>query len=1018
MLEQFNSNRRLSKDSLTETLEGTLSSDSEHRPVVLKRLTAPAADNSALVHCFLQTGERIRDLWFQLDEQTRPLGPTTLRRAGLAAILEVGNDPAWGPAILVRWPRGTLLAERLAKKSPLGPEKEVLRLAQQIALTLAAAHCQEIYHGTLHPKNVLFPAPEPSQTLQTVGVLLLNFGMAYLEAEHHRLTGVLGALSPSERAYRAPELLRDPNCLSGASDVYSLGGLLGRMLLGTVPPYEPAALQSLRPSVAALVMSMLTQSPEERPEMEEVAVQLGRLIKESEDLVLEKTLGGGRDWTLHAAFSGSSAQRGLLRILQLDTSYLRAQYFQSCAQRVRAAQVPGLAPILAVDQLADGRSYVLSDSPGDHTLANRLSQGALPTSETLQVGLGIARALQGLHERGLLYLDLFPDRVVMVSRPSGGMQRTAQLWLLESDQILVDPPLHPLPSLEERPAPTPSQYPYLAPEQKRPTPGSELCDRTDAFALGSLLLHMLDGHPPADSSIGQRVTLGDEHLPRPFAEMLAELLTSMRGERPVERPRMDEIIRRLSWLSQISVILEGEPIGGKFRVIEQLETGGMALVFRAVHQELGKQVVIKIPLPGMQHERCRQEALAAVLAKRVHPDIVEVLEFGMLADGSTPYIAMEFVPGVSLSTRLRELGRPLAERHAARIAANIAQAMAAAHSEGVVHRDLKPGNIMLVPDPQLPEGGRVKILDFGIAKVKPQQRPGGKPLTQMGMAFGTPGYMSLEQRMDSATVDGKADVYSLGAILIELLTGAAPLQFITDPQKLDQALRPVASRRIRSVISRMTAAEAVNRPDMPEVANELLRIVEAPPRLWYAALLLFILAVSGGSVLSYRAIQGERAAAAVPDQSELQDLGATAAQESPAKALTPVPDAAVGDLAARAHEHQENPDLAVRALPHPSPNPEQPHCRQVTRDCVQGAKDETQSQIYKALRSAEVALCRGEHFSLVKSGPEQLGSMHTRMMVDTRGFAISPKRLARLESALFALLQGQPLPDEVMVQCR
>ena len=90
----------------------------------------------------------------------------------------------------------------------------------------------------------------------------------------------------------------------------------------------------------------------------------------------------------------------------------------------------------------------------------------------------------------------------------------------------------------------------------------------------------------------------------------------------------------------------------------------------------------------------------------------------------------------------------------------------------------------------------------------------------------------------------------------------------------------------------------------------------------------------------------------------------------------------------------------------------------MTRDCVQGAKDETQSQIYKALRSAEVALCRGEHFSLVKSGPEQLGSMHTRMMVDTRGFAISPKRLARLESALFALLQGQPLPDEVMVQCR
>ena len=229
-------------------------------------------------------------------------------------------------------------------------------------------------------------------------------------------------------------------------------------------------------------------------------------------------------------------------------------------------------------------------------------------------------------------------------------------------------------------------------------------------------------------------------------------------------------------LRYASELLPGVIIRGKYEILEKIGTGGMASVYRARHLAFGEIVAIKLVGPKLAHDtdflkRFRTEAV--VTRKLQHPNAVRVEDLDSTEDGR-PFIVMEYVNGRSLRDVIRTEGA-LPLRRALAIARQACSALAAAHAIGITHRDIKPDNILLAPSPG---GDIVKVLDFGIAKVKEGSFDTGEGYTptQTGMVMGTPQYISPEQAMGKrgAEVDGRSDLYSLGVVLYEMVTGRLP----------------------------------------------------------------------------------------------------------------------------------------------------------------------------------------------------------------------------------------------------
>ena len=230
---------------------------------------------------------------------------------------------------------------------------------------------------------------------------------------------------------------------------------------------------------------------------------------------------------------------------------------------------------------------------------------------------------------------------------------------------------------------------------------------------------------------------------------------------------------------------EGAVIAGQYRLGKKLGAGASGAIYEAVRFADGRDVAIKLLRAAVAHDnlaadRLRREAAALGLAW--HPNVVEVYEEGHLPDGSS-YLVMERLHGESLAVRLRKRG-PLSPSELLPIAAQVCDAIGAVHAAGVIHRDLKPSNIFLarglddlgdgvaenVPSsPKLAGGERVKLLDFGVARVEWAETR----LTNMGVPLGTPGYMSPEQEQ-GVEIDQRADLFSLGGVLYECLTAEPP----------------------------------------------------------------------------------------------------------------------------------------------------------------------------------------------------------------------------------------------------
>jgi eukaryotic-like serine/threonine-protein kinase len=269
-------------------------------------------------------------------------------------------------------------------------------------------------------------------------------------------------------------------------------------------------------------------------------------------------------------------------------------------------------------------------------------------------------------------------------------------------------------------------------------------------------------------------------------------------------------------------------VGGRYQLHTMLGRGGMAAVWRGVDTRLDRPVAVKILDTASRADPTMLQRLdreARTVARLAHPNIVAV--YDLAADGGVPYLVMELVEGDDLRQRLAR--GPMEVRQAVEIAAQVCNALEAAHEAGVVHRDIKPDNILLTPT------GTVKVCDFGIARLQQATHTG---VTGPATAVGTSEYMAPEQAAGGA-VDARTDLYALGCVLYAMLTGAPPFSGDNPMQvmwqQVHQPAAPLASHRpgipadLDALVDRLLAKNPADRPaSAGEVRARLARMSEQP----------------------------------------------------------------------------------------------------------------------------------------------------------------------------------------------
>jgi eukaryotic-like serine/threonine-protein kinase len=283
--------------------------------------------------------------------------------------------------------------------------------------------------------------------------------------------------------------------------------------------------------------------------------------------------------------------------------------------------------------------------------------------------------------------------------------------------------------------------------------------------------------------------------------------------------------------TEASPSVVGQTIGS-YSILRQLGAGAMGEVYLAEHRHLKRKAALKLlarELVGRPDllERFFLEARAT--SAIAHPGIVQIFDCELDPTGR-PYIVMEYLDGETLAATLSRRG-PLPAITVARLTRSMAEALEAAHAKGIVHRDLKPENIFVQADPP----DTVKLVDFGIAKLAGDFRAGQVHQTRSGAMMGTPLYMSPEQCRDSANIDHRTDIYSLGCVVFETLTGRPPFSHdalgdlvvahMTAPAPDARTLNPAVAPALAELANHLLKKNPAERPSMRQVAERMLGFV-------------------------------------------------------------------------------------------------------------------------------------------------------------------------------------------------
>ena len=514
---------------------------------------------------------------------------------------------------------------------------------------------------------------------------------------------------------------------------------------------------------------------------------------------------------------GRGDERCQLKVLLPAATDREQESFLAAARLLMGLPAqPGLLAILGCGLLPDGSAYLIRRTPSGAPLPEGATSLSVSAKQELLAQL--AAALAFLHTAGLVYHGLRPQQV-WVSRDA----EQTRVLLLDCAEVRRQDQDGPaaIPATMAGPhadAEWQAESSYLAPEYLSgfARPGAA----ADVYALGVLGYLLLAGKLPFSETgsrtrqVGQQATSLQKLLPT-IPTAVAELVMSMLAESPDARPsamRVAEVLRQRH--------PELPTHFGQYEVVRLLAEGGMGQVFDALDRQGQRRAAIKLMKPEIAQrpgftERFMDEVRAPNIIN--DPGVITVLHRDQLPDGR-PYIVMEFVEGTTLSDQLEK--GPMPPDQVVRFGWLLATTLAKAHDKGVIHRDLKPDNIMVVPDGLVAGGVRTKILDFGIAKLREDLRGESLHHTQVGAAMGTPLYMAPEQWRDASSVSPKADVFALGRILQQMVTGQTP-----------QDVKPIGETCpswLALLVGRMQALDPAQRPSMQEVMAGLSRHVEQP----------------------------------------------------------------------------------------------------------------------------------------------------------------------------------------------
>lgn len=493
----------------------------------------------------------------------------------------------------------------------------------------------------------------------------------------------------------------------------------------------------------------------------------------------------------------------------------------------------------------NGMFYLVMELLVGNTLGAELAQkGKLSVERAASIIVPACKALAAAHASGIVHRDVKPDNIFLHNTDEGEIVKVVDFGIAKL--------LGNTGSVDRQDLTIPGNYvgtpAYMAPERFEDTSYDGL---TDVYSLGVILYQMLAGRLPFEGNSPYELAYAhlmtkpkplrqlDASIPEALETLVMSTLSKQRSARPTAKDLAREIATIAGFSPQTTLSTSFRPlnresgdhvesgqdmrpgaiVGGKYTVENVIGQGSMGKVFRVSHLQLNKPFALKLmnfntdtlepSYANAQLARFKREASA--LAKINHPNIVAVTDFGLL-QGTTPFIVMEYIEGITLRQMLKNYGS-LAEARAVHIAKQMCAGLHAAHALGIVHRDLKPENIMIQP---LADGELlVRILDFGIAK----DLKGEENLTIEGQLLGTLKYMTAEQ-LAGITVDERSDVYSICLILYEMLTGQVPK--VSAYMRPPSQLRPGLSPRLDAVVLKgLTPAPEARQQSALELRNDL-----------------------------------------------------------------------------------------------------------------------------------------------------------------------------------------------------